>query len=498
MADTNNSELTYAVQTGFTGTLPATPDWRIVERSEISSFGNTFTKSEPTRISRNRNMRKKKTQSVDSTVEFTAPLDFDSTLQFSQGFVMGLAAGPSYFVSTAATGTGVTVPAIPAGSASQMINGQTIIGIKGFKTQSNNGHRILGGAVAGGATSITLPNMTVESVASNRRAEIYIAGVRGASGDLQIDADQNLTSTALDLSALGLVVGQFIYIGGVDDVNSFNEDENKGFAQITAIATNKLTLAKRDQPYTAETGAGISVDILFGPYIRNYSVDHANFLRRYYMFGLKTVFENGNPTIHEYALDNACDALSLDVQKDGFVEVSFGFIGSITNNPSTTQAAGESDAAPYNATQEYSTSTDLIRLSIDDIDESGLMTDFDSLSLTISNGISARKVLGQIKAAQLNLSDLAVTTEATALFTDGDVIERIRCDKPVSLRLPFWNDDGGIYFHVPQMTLEGGDRAWPENESVTINSTGSAFHDDIDGTSIEISMFPVLPPRPCS
>lgn len=498
MADTNSTELTYAVQTGFTGTLPDPADWRIIERSDISAFGNTITKAEPTRISRNRNARRKKTQAIDSTVEFTAPLDFDSALEFGQGFAMGMAAGPSYFVSTAATATGVTVPAVPAGSASQLINGQTIIGLKGFKTETNNGHRILGGAVAANATSITLPNMTAEAVASNRRAEVYIAGVRGAAGDFEIDADQNLISTVLDFTTLGLAVGQFIHIGGVDDVNTFAEDENSGFAQVTAIAANKLTLAKRDQAYTLDDGNGVQVDILFGPYIRNYSRDNAKFLRRYYMFGLKTVFENGNPTTHEYALDNACDSLSLEVQTDGFAELSFGFLGSITNNPSTVQASGEADAAPYNATAEYSTATDLIRLSIDDVDESGLMTDFDNLTLTMANGLSARKVMGKLKAAQINLGKLAVTTESTALFNDADVIERIRCDKQVSLRLPLWNDDGGIYFHVPKMTLEGGDRSYPENESVTINSTGTAFNEDIDGSSIEISMFPVLPTRQCA
>lgn len=496
MVQTRNTELAFALQSAFGGTLPGTPDWHVMERSELSAFGNTVSKSTPTRISRNRNMRKKKTTAIDSSVEFNAPMDFDSMRLLGEGFAHGLASGPAYFSASAATATGATVPALTAGQASQIVANQTILALKGFATDDNNGLKIASTTASASDTEIAVVGgLTAETIAANRRAEVYVAGVRGASGDIEIDADGNLISTALDFTTLGLVAGQAIYIGGVDAANTFSNSENSGFAIVSAIAANKLTLTKRDQPYVTDDGTGVQIDILFGPYIRNYSVDHANYVRQYFMFGLKSIFDAG--TKYEYAKDNACDSLSLEVQRDGFVNASFGFVGSITDNPTDTAATGHANAAPLNATEEFSTSTDLARIAIDSIDEDGFMTDFDAVTITIANGISARKVLGQTAAAQLNLGELGVTLEMTALFTDSKVIEHIRCDNPFAFRLPFWNNQGGVMLHVPQMTLEGGARQFPQNETVTVSMTGSAFNEDIDGSSIELTLFPLLPARPC-
>ena len=497
MANVNDTELAYARQTGFEGGLVTPVDWRIVERSEIGAFGNTVTKSTPSRISRNRNQRRQKVSAVDSSVEFTAPLDFDSALVFSQGFIMGKAVGLAYFNVSEATATGFVVPALDADQAVQIVSGRTILGVKGLGLEANQRKQYIATSNGtAGDTEITVAGLEAEIVPANKRAELFVAGLRGAVGDIQVDADGNLTSTALDFTTVGLVEGQAIYLGGVDDVNSFSSEQNNGFSIIERIETNKLTLRYRDQDYTADDGAGVQIDILAGPYIRNYARDNPNFVREYYTFSLRTIFED-QATTYEYSRDNACDSISIDISGE-FATVSFGFIGSITDNPSENIATGLANAAPFNSSEEYSTSTDLIRLSVDDVDETGLLTDFDSLALTVANGLSARKVKGRIRASQINLGKNTTSIEGAAVFTNSEVIERIRCDKVVSLRMPFWNDDGGMYFRIPQLTLSGGNRNYPEDELVTIQATGTAFNDDIDGSSIEVTMFPVLPTRPCA
>lgn len=497
MTDTNNSELSYARQTGFGGTLPATPDFRVLEFAEISSFGNTINKAQPTRISRNRNPRKKRTTGLDSGVEVSAPLDQGSIREFAQGFCFAQAVGAPVFPVTAVTGTGYTVAAVSAAQAANILTGQTILMARGFAKEANNGEKILGGAVASGATSIQASGLSAETVAASRRGELHIAGVRGAAGDLGIDSDGNLTSTALDFTTLGLSVGQAIYIGGTDETNNFDQDVNRGFARIDIIEANKLTLSKRDNVYVADNGSGVQIDILFGEFIRNYATDHAKFQRLYYMFGLKAVFEDPAKTTYEYAKDNVCDSLSFSLGEE-FVDLTMGFVGSITDNPTETAAAGQANAAPLNATQEFTTATDMIRLAVENIDDEGLLTDFDQLTVTISNSATARKTLGSLAATQINIGKFVVTVDFTAVFTNSDVIEAIRCDQELDLRFPLWNDDGGLYIHIPKMGLEGGDRSFPENESVTIGGSGYAYEEDADGACFEISTFPLLPTRPCA
>lgn len=44
--------------------------------------------------------------------------------------------------------------------------------------------------------------------------ELDVTGVQGASGDIEIDANGDLTSTILDFTTLNLTPGQMIFIGG--------------------------------------------------------------------------------------------------------------------------------------------------------------------------------------------------------------------------------------------------------------------------------------------
>lgn len=499
-AQTNETELAFARQSGFGGTLPANPKWTILERSDISSFGNTVSKAQPTRISRARNPRKKRTVSIDSAPEVTSHLDQSSMIEFGEGFCFALSQGPAYFELDQATAGSVQISdagTVSADQAANFINGQTLVAIKGFGTDSNNGYEVLSAAVASGATTIPVTFATAETLPADRRAFLHIAGVRGASGDIQLDADGHLISTALDFTTLGLVEGQAIFVGGTDEINNFAIEGNRGFARVVTIEANKLTLSHRDAAFTVDAGAGLEIDILFGRYIRNYDYSDPLFERIYYMFGMTTTFPDLSETHYEYAKDNVCNTLAFNVTEE-FVDAQMTFVGSITDNPVQTAAAGHADAAPMVYVQEYASATDLIRLSIEDVDENGLLTDFDSLSLTINNEASARKTLGNVAATQINIGKFMVSLEFSAIFTNPAIIEAIRCDQELSLRFALWNDDGGLFFHIPKLGLEGGARSYPLNENVTVGGSGYAYNEDITGACLEISTFPLLPARPCA
>lgn len=501
MSDTNSTELVFTRQTGYKSGIADPADFRICERSEISQFGNTYTKSEPSRVGKNRNPRQKRTTAIDSGVEFTGPLDIDSMLELGQGFMHAIPTGPTFAKVTAATSGALTVPALSSTQAAMFQSGKTIVAIKGLKNASNKangGSFLVSGAVASGATSIPVAGVVAETLASNRRAAAYVAGVRGASGDIEIDADGNLTSTSLDFTTLGLVVDQAIYIGGRDDANGFSDEDNHGFAQILTITANKLTLYNRDRTFVADNGSGVQIDILFGPMLRNWAIGHTNYQRLFYTFGLSIECTMPVPkTTYEYAKDNACDSMSISLE-DEFATVTFGFVGSQTTLPSVTAANGHENAAPLNTIAEFSTNVDLVQFAINKEDGTNLFTDFDDLTITFANGAAARKVKGTTIPGQINISKFRTTIDFSAIFSDSDVLEAIACDKALSLRFPLWNDDGGLYFHIPQLGFEGGDRSFPEDEQVTISTTGYAFNEDRDGSCMNITVFPLLPRKPCA
>lgn len=142
-------------------------------------------------------------------------------------------------------------------------------------------------------------------------------------------------------------------------------------------------------------------------------------------------------------------------------------------------------------TAAFSTTSDIARLRITDVDEAGLTTDFKSMTITLNNNVSPEKVLGVLGAKFLNTGNFEVDIEAQLIFTNSEVIDRIRDNVTVTMEFFLFNDDGVILMDIPSMTLGDGSYEFPVNESVLLNTTGQAFQDDTLNTSIGVSIIPV-------
>jgi hypothetical protein len=71
------------------------------------------------------------------------------------------------------------------------------------------------------------------------------------------------------------------------------------------------------------------------------------------------------------------------------------------------------------------------------------------------------------------------------------VTAAIRQNTTVTMDFILQNDDGAIAVDLPSITLGGGDREFPANESVLMNVNTQAFADPVLNTSIGVSLFPV-------
>lgn len=488
------------------GVLPAQPRWLGVEPNAISNFGTTITKEARSPISRARQRRKDAATDADSSVQFDADFTLSHLRDYIEGFCFSRLVGPDVFLPTAAAAGAFTVPAVSAAAAGRLryaANGATsLLYSRGWGIKGNNGLKLLGAAVATGAVSITVAGIVVEAADANDDVELAIAGIRAAAGDLKVDAQGNLTSTALDFTTLGLTPGQYIHVGGLDMVNRFFNDDNYGFARVDAVAANKLTLSKRGQPFvtddgtdTGAGGAGIRVDLLFGQYVRTVSVDHPDYLQVNYQFELLSpnLGENGED-MAEYALGNWADALTIDLSLTSLAKLTYGFVGLDTTPPSAARATNAAAAKFPSETSSFSTASDLARMRVQEVDETGLTTDFKSIRLTLTNNVSGEKVLGKLGPKYLNAGNVEVDVETQALFTDRRIPAAIRANNTLGLDFAVRNDDGGAYFDLPSGTLDGGGREYPANATVLINTTFKSFADPILGHSFSCSLFPVLPP----
>lgn len=485
---TNNTSLLYSIEQ-TPGVLAGSPVWKQMEPNAISTYGASISTVARSPISKNRQRKKGTITDLDSAAEFEVDLTLDCFKDFIEGFVCATFSGPAATKPTAVTTAAYTVPAMAAALVTN-----TLVFARGFTNAANNGLKVV---TTGGTTTsvpITGGGMVAETPAASRNASLEVTGFRFSSGDLQVDAQGNLITTTKDLTQLGLTPGQSIWIGGDLAANQFANAANKGFARVVTIATNKLTLDKRSQTFVTDTGAGKTVDLYFGRFVKNVPVDDAKFLDRSYQFELAYKdLEAVGTDAYEYSVGNVCNTAAFELPLTNKATVTFGFVGLDTPAPTTTRAANAATPLVPVETSAFNTSADIARLRINQLDETGLTTDFKSVTLSINNNRGPEKVLGKLGARFMNIGNFEIDIEAQLLFTNKGVVEAVRNNTTLTMDFSIRNSDGAMLVDLPALTLGGGDREYPVNESILVNTTASSFGDTVYNASLMISLFPYAP-----
>lgn len=491
---TNNISLQAAREDSI-GVLPVSPVWRELEPNSISNYGKTIRTVSRTPISKTRQRSKGTLVDLDSAVEFEADVTMDSLEDFMEAFAFATATNSDLVWRGAnATGTGFTVPALSAGQAGKLQSG-SLVYARGYAVLANNGLKAISDDALVTETELTVAGLSAETASTN--AMLELAGLRGASGNLALTVfgtwpSQTATITrtiTLDFTTLGLTIGQFIGVG--HGTNKYSSTE-PFYGRITSIAAASITLDRLSAAVVADTGAGEVIDLLFGRFIRNVAADASDYLDvSYTMEAAYPNIGSGGGTEYEYAVGNYCNEFTLSLPLNDKATITYGFIGSNTEDGTSSRKTGANAPVQPVKKTAVNTTSDVARMVIQEVDGSGLTTDFKSLSISLRNNVSPEKVIGTLGSKYVNFGTLEVAIEAQLVFTSFGVPDAIKNNTTVGFFSILKNDNGVAVFDIPSMTLGGGGKEYPVNESVLLNSTGEAFEDTILGTSIGISLIPL-------
>lgn len=491
---TNNISLAYSVEAVF-GVLNTSGEWKLLEPNDISTFGATITTVARSPISRTRQNRKGTTVDLDSAAEFEHDLTREVFIDFAEGFVFANFKG----VQTAGRPTAVTTTAftVPAGPTLVV---DDLVYATGFPDAANNGLHVVNGTPTTTSIPVATSLTADAAVPTEQNATLEICGRRGTTSDLDLDVTGTvgtLTSAAAeDFTTLGLELGQLIHIGGLLQANQFDSAGSGmvGYGRITAITATTIVMDKLSSTLATDNGSGDTVDILFGRFLKNVGTDDADFIEKSYQFEASLPnLGSGGATRYEYSLGNLGNTMAIALSLADKALITFGFIGTDTQVPTSTRATNAATPTVVRQSAAYNTSADILRLRVTQVDETGLTTCFKDVTLTLGNSISPEKCLGTLGALFMNTGNFVVSLEGQILFTEEAVASAVRNNETVTMDLLLKNSDGAIGVDIPAMTLGGGDKEFPVNESVLMNLAGNAFGDPTLDTSIGISLFPVVP-----
>lgn len=522
---TNNVTLQYTVETSI-GVLPGSPLWRELEPNNISAFGASITTVSRRPIARERGRKKGAVTNRESAVEFDADLTMSSMEDFAEGFVFSEFANVEFNLQDG-TGT-IPPPAVDTtddftvDSVSALLGGKmvyvaaaarSLVFAKGYTNSVNNGFHVLSDDTAPSDVKIQVGTSLVSETPPTN-ATLEVAGVRIGDSDLTFTVSGStatLVSSAdvANWATLGLLPGQYIHIGGATSAavvqNALKDsttDDTFGYARITSIATATLNLDKLDTNLgaTADNTSEGDCDILYGRFLRNVATsaatDDERYLERSYQ--VEALFPDlggaGNDE-YEYAIGNFANELALNFPLTDKATGTWGFIGTNSDEITSSRKTGASTGTAPIRTTALNTSSDIISLTTDVVSSVSDVC-FKSLTLTIRNNVTPENCLGTLGATFVNAGLFEVNLDGQMLFTTKEIVNAIAANDTVTFAAILANTDGAFAIDLPSMTFGGGDREYPVDQSVAVNITGETFNDP-DGTipnvSIGISLFPRVP-----
>jgi hypothetical protein len=486
-AITDRSQFAVAVESSTPGTLPGSPEWKYLEVNSVTSFGETIGTTAREPISGDRMRRKGSITSLDSSVGFEADLTFDLFSTFAEGlFFANWAYEQTSFTPTAVTTTGYTV------ASGGDLAADTLVYARNYANNTNNGLKRTTTSTV--ATEIEVTDTLVAETSPPSSARVDIVGVQGASGDLSMDSDGNLNSTpttGLDFTTLNIEVGQWIYVGG-SDTDTYFATAGVGEARVQSVTTNQIVFDKKPSGFTTDAGTGKTIQLFIGSFIKNVEYADADFATTTYTF--EAVYE-GLTNKYQYPNGNYFNELTIDMNMEDKATCSLNFVGLDTPVPTSSRESG-TWSYPVDTTM-LNTTSDFAALEMKTSDGTSIVDTgealFQDLSVTISNNITPKKGLGTLGAVMVALGNFNVDISATMYFDSSQPLVSIRDNDTVSLNWTLQNEDGGIHFDIPSMTLGDGTKSFPTNDTINLSISGTAFKDSFYDNAFTATSYPYLP-----
>ena len=354
----NNSSLAYAIEASLGVPMAS---WALLEPNDISQFGTEVTTVARNPISKTRQRRKGTITDVNSGIGFAADLTLSSFRDFIEGFVFAVAINrdvTGLAVKTVATANDSYAPTVDlvAVQAGKMDIG-TLLWATGFSNVLNNGLKSVDANIAAGAV-ITMGQTLAAEATPPPGARISLAGYRiptsgtptwaWAAGSKQATLTWGTIGTRL--LARGLTIGQTVHIGsvasvGADVINGFQTavaNDMVGYARVVSTAAGSVVFDKVSAAlqFSDSSAPSTAVDILFGEFIRNRAVDHADHLERSFQFELTSPglgVDSATGLVpedrFEYSKGNYCNTVGFSLPLTDKAVVTFAFIGTDTESP---------------------------------------------------------------------------------------------------------------------------------------------------------------------
>lgn len=471
--DSNITGLAYAQESSL-GTV-SSPTWYQLEPNSYNDFGSEITTVAPNPINPSRQRKKGVTTDLDATAGFNHNLTFHNLEDLLQGVMFADFRRKGREAVTAVDEDTANPDEYEVASTSGFLVGSLIKGFN-FTNSANNAVNEVTAITTNTSVEVATGQLVSEP-SPPAAARIQVVGHVSSAGDLDVDASGDLpviTSSALDFTTLGLVVGQWIFVGGDTAATQFSNAANNGFKRIRSIAANALTLDKSSTTMVTEASTTERVHLYFGDVLRN-ETGTSIVRRSYHLERTLGVPDDAAPSqVQAQIIKGAIpNEFTLNVPTANLVNCDIAFIG--TDEELRTGAQGPLQSSVQNpeAADVFNTSSDFSRIkmtsvSATDENPTPLFAFITEATITINNNLSPNKAVGTLGSFDVTAGTFAVSGSITAYFGNVSAISAVRNNSDITLDMAIVKDNEGIVVDIPLIALGDGRLNVEQDQPITI------------------------------
>jgi hypothetical protein len=367
-------------------------------------------------------------------------------------------------------GTTANTYVVTSGGASVKLG--HLVRATGFTNSANN--QIFRAASSTGTTIVGTALSLVAEAVPPGTAKLKVVGFQGAAGDIAATAT-GLGSTALDFTTLGLVVGQWVKVGGTAAGDKFATAVLNDWMRVTAIAATALTLDNRPSGWTTDAGAAKTIKVWFGDQIRNGTTATSLSIEKGFL-------DQTTPT---YIVNTGMQVnqFSLSLQSRQTIKGSFAFMG-MGGSQSTTTLDASPDAATTGAILAGNA-------HVGRVAEAGVTLGSPNwarqLDMQISNSLRAIEAVDSSSPVGINPGECAVTGRVQFYFGDNAMLAKLYAGTLTSINARVARNSQALIFAFPSVTItSGAPVASAKNQDVVLDAQFSATLDSTTGAQARL------------
>lgn len=343
----------------------------------------------------------------------------------------------------------------------------------------------------------TVENLTTDASPAST-ATMTTVGHQFAADDLNVVASSDyptITSDAsFDFTTLGLIPGEWAFIGGDTSATQFATAANAGFSRIRSASATALTFDKTSDTWVSESlSGGETVQIFFGRVLKN---ETGSLIKRRSYQAERTL---GAPNDSypsqvqaEYVRGCVPNEFNMTISSADKLMANLSYLGADVEQRTAATGVKSGTRPDLAEADAINTASDFSRIkmaihSLTDAAPSALFAFVEELNISINNNNSGNKAIGTLGNFEVTTGTFEVGGDLTAYFADVTATQAVNNNSNVTLDIHMVKSNAGITVDLPLFTLGDGRPDVTQDEAIklplgTQAATAALLDTDLDYT----------------